>query len=279
MPGENKSCHCEKKQLEGRINVWQSKPQHGAYLRQLKEIGADIKESFGWLKKCFLDPFTESYICAAQEMALFTKYHEKNILRVHNDSTCRICKKSDSVETIYHILSACDSLAKKEYFSRHNAVCKYLHCVISKAYGLPCGENWFVHEPKEVIICSEVEIVYDQILLTDMEVGANRPDLVVKDKVKKKSYLIDVSCPCDLNIFKAEATKIAKYVGLKGQLQKMWGFDCVTIPIIIGGLGAVTHNLKDYLAMIPGCPSVPMCQKITLLGSKKILTNVLSRRR
>ena len=74
-----------------------------------------------------------------------------------------------------------------------------------------------------------------------------------------------------------EATKKAKYVGLKGQLQKMWGFDCVTIPVIVGGLGAVTHKLKDYLALIPGCPNVTMCQKITILGSKQIQLNVLSR--
>ena len=56
----------------------------------------------------------------------------------------------------------------------------------------------------------------------------------------------------------------------------MWGYDCVIVPIIVGGLGAVTHKLKDYLALIPGCPNITMCQKITLLGSKKILMDVLS---
>ena len=83
----------------------------------------------------------------------------------------------------------------------------------------------------------------------------------------KKAYIIDVTCQCDINIYKAEATKVAKYMGLKGQLQKMWGFDCVT------------RILKDYLAMIPGHPNITMCQKVTLLGSKKILVDVLSRGR
>ena len=124
-----------------------------------------------------------------------------------------------------------------------------------------------------------MDILYDQVLRTDLEVGANRSDLVIKDKVGKKTYILDVSCPCDINIHKSEATKVAKYIGLKGQLQKMWGFDCIVIPIIIGGLGAVTNNLKDYLAMIPGNPKITMCQKATLLGSKKILMDVLSRSR
>ena len=33
--------------LENRKEKWQEKPQHGAFLRQLGEIGADMKESFG----------------------------------------------------------------------------------------------------------------------------------------------------------------------------------------------------------------------------------------
>ena len=212
-------------------------------------------------------------------MALFTKYHERYILKVSNDSTCRVCRDSEKDETIYHILAGCDSLAKREYFTRHNAVCQYLHYTISSAYGLPCGKNWYCHEPKEVISCKTVDILYDQVIPTDLDIGANRPDLIIKDKVAKRTYILDVSCPCDLNIHKAEATKIAKYVGLRGQLQKMWGFNCDIIPIIIGGLGAVTHKLKDYLTLIPGKPNITLCQKITLLGSKKILSDVLSRRR
>ena len=117
--------------------------------------------------------------------------------------------------------------------------------IISKAYNLPCGNNWYVHEPKEVIVNKDVDILFDQVVQTDLEVGANRPDLVIKDKSAKKTYLVDVSCPCDLNIHKAEATKIAKYRGLRMQLQKIWGFECVTLAVVIGGLGSITTSLKD----------------------------------
>ena len=72
--------------------------------------------------------------------------------------------------------------------------------------------------------------------------------------------------PCDRNVYKMEATKVAKYVGLRGQLQKTWGYNCITIPIIVGGLGAVTTNIEDYLALIPGLAKLAMCQKVALLG-------------
>ena len=78
---------------DGREQAYLNKPQHGAFARLLKESEADVKMSMAWLKNCFLDPHTESYICAAQELALFTKYHEKHILKNSDDDLCQICKK------------------------------------------------------------------------------------------------------------------------------------------------------------------------------------------
>ena len=58
----------------------------------------------------------------------------------------------------------------------------------------------------------------------------------------------------------------------------MWGVKAEVIPVIVGGLGAVTKKLGDNLTKIPGAPDPYMCQKICLLGSKKILQDVLRRR-
>ena len=95
---------------------------------------------------------------------------------------------------------------------------------------------------------------------------------------KKSALIIDVACPVDTNVGKKEVEKRSKYGGLRAELQRMWGVDAEVIPIIVGGLGAVTKNLGDNLAKIPGAPDIFMCQKIGLLGSKKILQDVLSRK-
>ena len=222
-----------------------------------------------------MDPNLESYVCAAQELALFTRYHEKHILRTRSDDKCRVCKKES--ETIFHILAGCGVLAKRDYFDRHNAVCKYVHYEILNHYEIPCGINWFAHIPRDVIITSNVEVVYDQVLTTDREVGANRPDILVRDRKERKTYIIDVSCPCDVNVIKKEAEKISKYGTLRRELTRMWGGECLVVPVIIGGLGAVSNDTELHLEKIPGNVSLAMCQKITLLGSKKILNNVLAR--
>ena len=69
----------------------------------------------------------------------------------------------------------------------------------------------------------EVEIAYDQTLITDGPVGANRPDILIRDMVKKKTYIVDVSCPCDVNVGLKENEKIGKYGALRKELTKMWG--------------------------------------------------------
>ena len=94
----------------------------------------------------------------------------------------------------------------------------------------------------------------------------------------KKALIIDIACPNDINVVAKEAEKVMKYQPLCAELRKMWEVECVVVPVIIGGLGAVSKKLGDYLAMLPGLPKGFMCQKIAMLGSERILRDVLGRR-
>ena len=59
--------------MEGHVATWKMKPQHGAFFRKLESVvGIDMKASVSWLSTCHLAPHSESYILAAQEMALIT---------------------------------------------------------------------------------------------------------------------------------------------------------------------------------------------------------------
>ena len=117
-------------------------------------------------------------------------------------------------------LGACDVLAKREYFTRHNNICRYIHYKTSQRFGLQVGENWYLHNLADVTRSDKCEIVYDQTIVTSRPVGANRPDIIVKDKVNKKTLIIDVSCPVDTNVEKKENEKISKYGPLRVELEK-----------------------------------------------------------
>ena len=125
---------------------------------------------------------------------------------------------------------------------------------------------------------STVEIIWDMILTTDHEVGSNRPDIVIRDKNEKKTYIIDVSCPSDVNVTSKENEKLTKYSGLRVELAKMWNCECTVVPIVIGGLGALSDKFLHYLGMIPAEISADLCQKITVLGSELIMRSCLSRK-
>ena len=221
-----------------------------------------------------MSPSSEAYLFAAQELAIITRFHEKNILKSRSEDTCRMCFKAP--ERIGHILTGCDVLAGREYLKRHNDVARYVHKVICEYYGVKTKPKWHEHSPKDVILCGSVEIIWDQVLITDRQIGANRPDVVVRDKKNKKVWILDVACPSDVNVVRKESEKINKYCGLKAELGKMWRADVVIIPVVIGSLGTVSNKLEAYLKEVPGCPSMEMCQKITLLGSERILHSFLS---
>ena len=115
-------------------------------------------------------------------------------------------------------------------------------------------------------------------LTTDRAEGANRPDIVIRDKVERKVYIIDVSCPSDVNVIKKENEKTSKYSGLRVELGKMWNSEAIVVPVVIGGLGCISHNFINFLKMIPADLLMEMCLKLTLLGSEKIMRSFLSRK-
>ena len=147
-----------------------------------------------------------------------------------------------------------------------------------KAFNFPTEQKWHLHRPTDVIMDQKVEIIWDMILTTDREIGANRPDLVVRDKVNKRVYIIDVSCPSDVNVTAKENEIIAKYSGLRVELAKMWQCECVVIPIVIGGLGCLSEKFLDFINIVPAEISAELCLKITLLGSEKIMRSCLLRK-
>ena len=57
------------------------------------------------------------------------------------------------------------------------------------------------------MIDKKVEIIWDMVLSTDRAVGSNRPDIVVRDKSENVTYILDVSCPNNVNVTTKENEK------------------------------------------------------------------------
>ena len=118
---------------------------------------------------------------------------------------CRICGQFQ--ETIDHIVAWCPELAKTEYLHRHNkaktytGTYKHTYFIVTYPKGLfrnkemniDTNQKWYEHEPQTVTEKDNITILWDMPIQTYLEIKANRPDIVIKNKQEKNCLLIDVS--------------------------------------------------------------------------------------
>ena len=185
---------------------------HGQLPCNLYEKLVDIEQSYHWLKSGNMKGETESTIVAAQDQAISTNFFKKKILKEETESKCQLCKQHE--ETIDHLTSGCPILAKNEYLMRHGVVCTHLHYSISKVLDIETTDKWCTHMPKPVYEEGDITVLWNQAVNTDIEVTANRPDIIIKNKKEETCTLIDVAIPADRNVVQKEAEKKLKYKSL-----------------------------------------------------------------
>ena len=104
---------------------------------------------------------------------------------------------------------------------------------------------------------------------------AGRPDLVVVDKKERSCKITDFAIPGDSRIEEKEKDKIEKYQDLGRELQKIWNVKVKIIPLVVSSLGAIPKQFGNRLKQIGITVGTTQVQKTVLLGTAKILRNVL----
>jgi len=61
-----------------------------------------------------------------------------------------------------------------------------LHYSICKALGIETADKWCTHMPKPVCEEGDVSVLWNQAVDKDREVTENRPDIIIKNKKKRK---------------------------------------------------------------------------------------------
>ena len=138
---------------------------------------------------------TEGLLVAAQNQAINTR----NNYVASKWRACRMCSQHE--ETVDHIVSGCEVLAKTKYISRHNNAAAYLHWSICKDHDIEIKDKWYEHEPETVMHNkgNNITIMWDMPVNTDRTITANRPDIIVKDSVNSTCKLIDMTVPSDIS--------------------------------------------------------------------------------
>ena len=98
---------------------------------------------------------------------------------------------------------------------------------------------------------------------------------MVVNKREQTCQIIDASIPVDTAVREKGEEKIEKYQDLAREVGKMWKVRAKVLPVEMGALGTVPGRLKNYLSYIGASTPVELIQKNTLLGTARILRNVL----
>ena len=92
--------------------------------------------------------------------------------------------------------------------------------------------------------------------------------------------MIDIACPFGIRIESKEAERSDHYQDLKREIKTIWKLKEATIVlIIVGSLGTVHKNIKDWINRLEIPCSVVLLQKAAMLGTAQMVRKVLGPRK
>ena len=113
------------------------------------------------------------------------------------DTKCRICQQQE--ESVYHLICSCPVLVPTLYLeSRHNQITKIIYQEV-------LGKD--KHKPPPITKAGNIEIWWDEKILTHPMVEKNRPDLVIWNTQKKLCEIVEITVPLDTNLATAYKEK------------------------------------------------------------------------
>ena len=105
--------------------------------------------------------------------------------------------------------------------------------------GFTRSDQWWYHQPEPVLDNSSYKLLYDFNIFTDHGIAARRPDLVLVDKVARRTKIIDITCVMDRHVVDKHGEKIEKYLDLAIELQSLWNTRVEIVPLVFGALGSL----------------------------------------
>ena len=154
---------------------------------------------------------------------------------------------------------------------------QYIHWQLCGKCGLERTNSWYGQKPEGVVESENFKILWNFTVQCDRKIEARRPDVVFIDKKEREVVTIDVAILGDDRVKDKELEKLEKYQLLKDEIAKVWRMrKVIVVPVVIGALGAVSVNFKEYMKRIGVNVRLEVIQKTALLGTAKILRKVLS---
>ena len=126
-----------------------------------------------------------------------------------------------------------------------------------------------MHNPAPVLENDSHKLLWDFNIQTDQLIPARRPDLIIINKRKRISKIVNFAVPADHRVNQKESEKKDKY--LARELKKLWNMKVTIVPTVIGAFGTITKGLLKGLEDMEVGRWVETIQKTALLRTARIL--------
>ena len=147
---------------------------------------------------------------------------------------------------------------------------------LCQKFGLIGEVKWYYHKPAIVVENDRIKILSDFNIQADHVIQHRKPDIVVLYKNERKCHFIDIAVPGDKRTELKEQEKIYNYTELRQEVKKIWDLSqVVVVPVVIGAPRVTSKRFKDWLEKLNIKSSVELLQKPALLGTAKIVRQVL----
>ena len=110
--------------------------------------------------------------------------------------------------------------------TRHGWVGKVIHSEMCKIFKFDHTNKWYMHNPASVLENGTHKLLWDFDIQTDPLISARRPDLIIINKNKKRTFqILDFAVPADYRIKLKESKKKDKYLDLARKIEKTMEHD------------------------------------------------------
>ena len=138
--------------------------------------------------------------------------------------------------------------------------------------------KWHIHKPKSVQENESHKILWNFKIQINHPIPVRKSDLVLKNKKKIASHLVDFDVPVEHKGTVKECETQDKCLDLSRELKKFWNMKVIVIRIVVGTFRTAFKNLEKRSDDLEIWRTTETIQTTTLLKSLSILRRMLQHR-
>ncbi|KAI4292412.1 hypothetical protein PAPHI01_1686 [Pancytospora philotis] len=158
---------------------------------------------------------------------------------------CAHCQSRS--KTVVHLATQCKQMHYHDYMRRHNEAVRCLHLWYCTKFWIKAFPRMHSHSVQELVSNENAEIRVDTWVSTGIKIQANKPVILIYDKMCREIILVEVGITSQDRLVNVEAEKEHRYDVLANKLGQEYKSKTRIIPYVITWDGVVTkHTNATY---------------------------------